>query len=232
MNRMSAIVLAGGLGKRLGRPLPKQLLLLRGKPMLIHTLERLDLLDEIDRIVMPCPESYLEEIVQTAKNFGIRKEILCIEGGQTRQESVHNALREISTEYVLLHESARPFVTVDEFRAIVRSRYENVTYATPLYFTVLEGNEVITGVLKRETLLNIQLPQKFRTDDLRKCHELARQMNDKFTEDAGMIVKYLGKPVNVLRGSEINKKITTPLDVKISEILYDEMLARKRGGVK
>lgn len=232
MIRMTAVVLAGGLGKRLGRPLPKQLLLLRGKPMVVHTLERLDMLEEIDRIIMPCPVTYLEEIAQTVKNFVIRKEVVCIEGGQTRQESVFNAIREVRTEYVLLHEAARPFVTVEEFRAIVQSKYENVTYAIRVLPTVLQGNDIITGVLERESLLDIQLPQKFRTEDLRRCHEMAVERNEKFTEDAGMIVHYLGKPVHVLKGSEINKKITTPLDIKISEILYDEMLMRNRGGAK
>ena len=93
MNKISAVVLAGGLGKRLGRPLPKQLLLLRGKPMVVHTLERLDMLDEIDRIIVPCPAAYLDEIAQTVTNFGIGKEVMCIIGGQTRQESLYNAIR-------------------------------------------------------------------------------------------------------------------------------------------
>ena len=86
--------------------------------------------------------------------------------------------------------------------------------------------------IKQRVLLDIQLPQKFRTVDLRRCHEMAVERNEKFTEDAGMIVQYLSKPVHVLKGSEINKKITTPLDIKMSEFLYDEMLASKRGGAK
>ena len=227
MVKFSAIVLAGGIGKRMGRSIPKQLLLLKGKPMIMHSVEKLDVVSEVDEIIVTCPTEFMSDIRDTIRNFGIAKKTLCIDGGVTRQESVHNALRVAANEHVLLHEAARPFVSVGEFQTIVSSHHKYVTYATKIPFTVSQGTDRIIGLLDRDTLLNIQLPQKFPKSDLLRCHELARVQGRTFTEDSSMIVHYLNETVQVLEGTEFNIKVTTPLDMAIGEILQDEILGRR-----
>ena len=117
------VVLAGGIGRRIGRPFPKQFLLLGGKPLLIHVLEKARAITEIERIVITCPEAHLDETAQLLKNHRMGSRFECILGGATRQESVYNGLVALDgLDSVIIHEAVRPLVTTDEFRALMASR--------------------------------------------------------------------------------------------------------------
>ena len=85
------IVLAGGIGKRIGRPVPKQFLLLGGNPLIVHVLEKVLSLDRIEQVVITCPASHLEETRDLVANHGFSERFRCIEGGSTRQESMTSA---------------------------------------------------------------------------------------------------------------------------------------------
>ena len=86
--KLGMIVLAGGVGKRIGRPFPKQFLLLGGKPLVIHVLEKARVIAEIDRVVITCPEAHLDETRRLLANHGFDARFSCILGGESRQESV------------------------------------------------------------------------------------------------------------------------------------------------
>ena len=117
--KIGMIVLAGGVGKRIGRPFPKQFLLLGGKPLLVHVLEKARVIADIDRVVITCPETHLEETRKLIANHGFDEaRFTCIVGGTSRQESVYLGLGELAdVDSVIIHEAVRPLVTVDEFRA-------------------------------------------------------------------------------------------------------------------
>lgn len=221
------VVLAGGIGQRIGRPFPKQFLLLGGKPLLVHVLEKARAIRELERVVITCPEAYLEETKQLLANHGFDRRFSCIVGGGTRQESVYNGLVALEgLDSVVVHEAVRPLVTTEEFRALITSPDENAMFGIPISFTVLRGHEYVEGLLDRDELVNVQLPQKFDRVKLLAAHEAARAAGTQFTEDASLFVQYSGERVRILPGSERNVKITVPADIVMAEALYADFIGR------
>jgi D-ribitol-5-phosphate cytidylyltransferase len=222
------IVLAGGIGKRIGRPVPKQFLLLGGNPLIVHVLEKVRSLDRIEQVVITCPASHLEETRDLVANHGFGERFRCIEGGTTRQESVYRGLEALDGfESVLIHEAVRPLVTTEEFRALLDADDPNAMFGIPIPFTVLKGDEYVEDLLERSELVNVQLPQKFDAALLRQAHDAARRDAAHFTEDASLFFRYADAPVRILAGSERNLKITVPTDLVVAEALYADMVGRR-----
>ncbi len=221
------IVLSGGVGKRIGRPVPKQFLLLGGRPLLVHVLEKARLVSEVEEVVITCPESHLDETRQLVANHGFDERFRCIVGGSSRQESVYLGLLALEhRDSVVIHEAVRPIVSADDFRRLITCPDENAMYGIPIPFTVLKGGEYVTGLLERSELVNVQLPQKFDRQALLAAHEAARQEGTEFTEDASLFYRYAGRQVRILRGSDANIKITVPTDLVTAEALYADALVR------
>ena len=221
------VVLAGGIGRRIGRPFPKQFLLLGGKPLLVHVLEKARAIAELERIVITCPEAHLEETQQLLANHGFDRRFSCIVGGATRQESVYLGLQALEdVDSVVIHEAVRPLVTADEFRVLIASPDENAMYGIPISFTVLRGHEYVEGLLDRDELVNVQLPQKFDRAGLLAAHEASRAEGTSFTEDASLFVHHTGERVRILPGSERNVKVTVSADIVMAEALYREVIGR------
>jgi 2-C-methyl-D-erythritol 4-phosphate cytidylyltransferase len=225
------VVLAGGIGRRIGRPFPKQFLLLGGKPLLVHVLEKARAIPELEQIVITCPQAHLDETRQLLENHGFDRRFRCIVGGATRQESVYLGLTALAgIDSVVIHEAVRPLVTADEFRALIASPDENVMYGIPISFTVLRGHDYVEGLLDRDELVNVQLPQKFDLPKLLAAHEAARAAGTSFTEDASLFVHHTKERVRILPGSERNVKITVPADVVMAEALYADFIGRGSRG--
>ncbi|HSL98201.1 MAG TPA: IspD/TarI family cytidylyltransferase [Candidatus Deferrimicrobiaceae bacterium] len=221
-------VLAGGVGRRIGRPFPKQFLLLGGKPLIIHVLEKARELEEIEDVVITCPEAHLDETVQLIRNHRMGTRFRCVIGGQTRQESVYIALRALEgVDTIILHEAVRPLVTLEEFRALLELPDANATYGLAIPFTVLKGHDYVEGVLDREELFNVQLPQKFDRTQLLEAHQAARRAGTEFTDDASLFVTHSDGRVRVLPGSDRNVKITVPPDIVMAEALYADLVGRR-----
>jgi D-ribitol-5-phosphate cytidylyltransferase len=221
------IVLAGGIGKRIGRPFPKQFLLLGGKPLIIHVLEKARAIPEIERVVITCPDAHLDETRALIANHRLGDKFECIGGGTSRQESVYNGLLALDGfDTILIHEAVRPLVSVAAFRELMDAEDENAMFGIPISFTVLKGHDYVEGLLQRDELVNVQLPQKFDRAKLLRAHEAARADSAIFTEDASLFHHYIGDPVRILRGSDANIKITVPTDTVTAEALYAESLGR------
>ncbi len=221
------IVLAGGIGKRIGRPFPKQFLLLGGKPLIIHVLEKARAIPEIERVVITCPEAHLEATRELIANHRLGDKAECIVGGSSRQESVYLGLLALGgLDSVIVHEAVRPLVTTAEFRVLIETEDENAMYGIPIPFTVLKGHGYVEGLLERDELVNVQLPQKFHLGKLLAAHEAARRDGALFTEDAGLFFQYAGEPVRILPGSDQNIKITVPTDTVTAEAIYADVLGR------
>jgi 2-C-methyl-D-erythritol 4-phosphate cytidylyltransferase len=221
------VVLAGGIGKRIGRPFPKQFLLLGGKPLLIHVLEKARVIPEIEHVVITCPETHLDETRRLIENHGFGPRFSCIVGGGSRQESVYLGLAELAdADSVIIHEAVRPLVTVEEFRALIGAEDPNAMFGIPIPFTVLKGHEYVEDLLERDELVNVQLPQKFDRAKLMAAHEAARRDGTFFTEDASLFHRYADERVRILPGSERNIKITVPTDIVTAEAIYADVIGR------
>ncbi|HET6351771.1 MAG TPA: 2-C-methyl-D-erythritol 4-phosphate cytidylyltransferase [Coriobacteriia bacterium] len=218
------IVLAGGVGKRMGQPIPKQFIMMGGKPIIAHVLEKAERLADVEKVVITCPGEYVAETNDLLRHRNLSGRFCCIEGGETRQDSVYNGLMALDGfDRVIVHEAVRPFVTYEEFRALIDSEFDNAIYGTRIPFTVVAGHDYVEGTFERSELVNVQLPQKFDRAKLVQAHEMARAEGARqFTEDASLLFHYLKEPVRILEGSERNIKITEPTDLIIGEAIYGE----------
>lgn len=215
---MDAIVLAAGKGTRMRLDYPKQFLKIASKPCFIYVLETLAGCEDIDMIYVTCHKDY-EELYRSYVEMHHIHNVRFVEGGETRQESVYKALRHVTSDRVLIHEAARPLISVDFVDEIIAYKDEDAVVPTiPISFTVAQGGEYMEREIERATLHNIQLPQVFTTDKLRQAHERAIEDDYKATED-GMLVFHYGTKVRFVPGRESNIKITTPLDIQIVERL-------------
>jgi len=222
-NKYSLILLSGGTGTRMNNSIPKQYMMLSGKPIIMHTLERVDEIDCIDEIIIVCKHDYIGNIEDYISNYHLHKKYKIAPAGETRQESVYNGLCMAENDKILIHEAARPFVKTEEFLELINTDEANVTYGSPISYTVLTcDNDVIDGILQRNKLVNIQLPQKFDRKILLSCHEKAISDKRLFTEDASLVFYYTKEKIKIIRGKDYNLKITTPEDMIVGEKIYKE----------
>ena len=219
---MDAIMLAAGRSTRIGPGQEKQLYRIGGKPMLIISLEKLLSHPGIDRAIITCPHGRVDNIeaIVTEYTLGPCK---FIEGGETRQESVYLALQQVQSNRVLIHEAARPLLTVELISRVLEHPDEPAVVPTvDVPFTTSIGDKYMEGELDRARLRNIQLPQVFDTSILRKAHEDARANKSASTEDS-MLVFRLGHPVRFVEGDIQNIKVTFPIDLKIAkELIFSD----------
>lgn len=221
----SAVILAGGVGARMRQSIPKQFLALAGKPIILHTLERLEQLDQVDEIIVACHPQYKELLQMYLSAYMLKKNYVIIDGGETRQQSAYLGVAAAKNEDILIHEAARPFVTVAEFRALLENEAENATYGIDIPFTVsIRTDDQISGLLERSQLVNIQLPQKFKREPLLQSYRQAEADGLTFTEDTSLLVRYTNCPVKVLEGSPNNIKITNDVDLIAGEQIYKECI--------
>lgn len=220
---ISMVLLSSGVGARMENSKPKQYLSLGGKPIIIHTLERLSNVKEIDEVIICCTAEYKGLIARLIENHCPQLNYQLVLGGDTRQESTNNGLRACKNNSVMIHEAARPFVKQEEFERLARDENENAIYGIEIPFTVLMGRDKIEGNLERENLINVQLPQKFNRQKLMAAFEQAYAEGKTFTEDASLFYEYNRyDEVKVLKGTVFNLKLTYPLDLLIGETIYKE----------
>ena len=223
------ILLSGGIGKRMQNSIPKQYMLLAGKPMIMHVLEKIDEIDEIEKIIIVCTDDYRDEINLMIGQYGIRKAISYAKAGKSRQESVFSGLKEAETDNVIIHEAARPFVTTEDYRRLIEDSNENAITGIDIPFTVIKGGEYVEDLLTRSELINVQLPQKFNTKNLIEAHKQAEKDKNSFTEDASLLHYYYPEiPIHIVEGKDYNIKITNSMDMLTGEIVYDEIFRRRR----
>lgn len=221
----SAIILAGGSGSRMHQSMPKQFLALAGKPMILHTLERLERIGTIDEIIVVCHPQYKELLQMYIAAYMLKKTYKIVDGGSCRQESAQRGVLAAKNEDILIHEAARPFVTTHEFTALMENEAENATYGLDIPFTVsVRSGDAVSGLLNRDELVNIQLPQKFKRTQLLDAYERAERDGLRFTEDTSLLYHYTKKPVKILDGSPNNIKITNSVDMLIGEAIYRECI--------
>lgn len=215
-----AIVPAGGSGKRMGNTIPKQYLELNHKPILIHTLEKLEDCPLIDEVILAVPSEQISNTTALLAQWNIRKVSQVIAGGAHRQASVYNALQVIGQDasVILTHDSVRPFVSVKKIEECIRKAMAEgaAILATPEKCTVKRAvDTIVTETLDRSDLWQIQTPQVFRADWFREAHEKAHHDGFTGTDDA-VLVEDMDHPVFIVEGEEHNIKITTPEDLWIA----------------
>ena len=223
------VFLSGGKGSRMKKPIPKQYMLLAGKPIIIHTLERVDAIEKINKVIIVCADEYIDSISLMLRQYNITKKVEFASAGDTRKASVYSGLQKVESPNTIIHEAARPFVTVEDYMNLIDDENENVVFGCDIPFTVLKGREIIDEVLVRDELINIQLPQKFNSEMLLVAHKEALKENKFFTDDSSLVFNY--NPtlnINVIKGNDFNIKLTNNIDMVLGEVIYDEHFRRRK----
>lgn len=221
MNKVSAIVVAAGEGKRFGAA--KQFALLKGKRVLDWALEKFEYHEAIDNIILVLGDDQEgdEYLGKYAKIAAIAK------GGERRQDSVYSGLSCVDTTetgIVLVHDGARPLVEKDLIQRIVdtaRNR-EAVVPVVPIEDTIKRvAEQKVLRTEERRHLFRVQTPQGFSCSLLKEAfvHALEEQFDG---TDEAALVERLGKDVFVIPGDRRNLKITTQEDIKIAEALIED----------
>ena len=217
----TAIVLNGGFGQRTKANQPKQFIKLNGLPILAYCLLALQKVANVEQILLNYPAGSKDQVEEIVRDFAITKPVKYVEAGSTRHDSVSKMLAEVKTDWVFIVEAARPFVSAKDFEDLAECEFKNVSLTLPIPFTVAPvdpATSEIVGSLERDKLRNIQLPQKFWTEDLKKAHEYALSHNIVATEDATLVAQ-AGLPVHFINGPESNFKITTPFDLALANYM-------------
>ena len=222
----SLILLSGGKGQGMHNNIPKQYMLWAGKPIIMHILDRIELIKRINEVIIVCSSEGKDFIENMVKQYNINLEIKYALPGATRQGSVFSGLKLVSNQNVVIHEAARPFVGVEDFNRLLDVENENAMFGIDIPFTVLKGDTQINGILDRKELINVQLPQKFNTKLLLDTHIKAQAEGKFFTEDASMVFAYNQTKIDIVVGKDYNIKITTPMDMIIGEKIYSEYFRR------
>ena len=219
---MDAILLSAGKSRRFKTHEVKQLIRLEGKPIFIHTIEKLFLHSKINRVILVVPPGDKNTYENILSEYNINN-TTTIEGGNTRQESVYKSLELVETESVLIHEAVRPTISLDLIQRLLENQEEvAVVPVVDIPFTVSLGTDYMEETLKRERLRNVQLPQLFNTEVITRAHHFAKENKINATEDS-MLVFNIGMPVKFIEGEITNIKITYPIDILLTKaILFGE----------
>ena len=216
-----AILVAAGSGSRLGGDRPKAFVGLAGRPLLAESLERLDLSDWIDAIVVAAPPDWEEPTILLAEELVASKVAAVVIGGATRAESVYNALAEVADDalVVLVHDAARPLVDdaiLERLLGGLAEGVDGVVPSLPVSDTVkrIERGRVVETV-SREGLVTVQTPQAFLADRLRSAY--AGDLTD--ATDCASLLERIGGRIGVVEGDPRLVKVTTADDLALVERL-------------
>jgi len=233
--RVEAIVPAAGLGLRLEAGLPKPLVKIAERPILIHTLRALSESRSIRRIILAVNKGCLDKFREVLKRFPVKKRIELVLGGASRRESVENCLKTIDSaaNIILVHDAVRPFVSKDLIDRLLKEAKVSpaVICGVPVKATIKSVRCHLSGIrkgylvektLERESLWEIQTPQVFRRELLLEAYKKYR--NGVVTDDASLVER-LGVQVKVIYGSYFNIKITTPEDLLFAQAILKSSLS-------
>ena len=231
-NLIYGVILAGGQGTRMGNSdKPKQFLEVGGRPVLIHTVEKFAVNPDFYQIIVLAPKqwpAYTKDIVR--KYIRQCENIVVIEGGNTRNETIMNAIQYIEDEgcltddtVIVTHDSVRPFVT---YRIIE----ENIRYARecgacdtviPASDTIVESRDgsFISNIPERKIMYQGQTPQSFRAKRLREIYQSLTEKEREILTDACKIYVLKNEPVHLVEGDVSNIKITYPHDLRVAEAI-------------
>ncbi len=219
------IIVAGGSGSRMQSTVPKQFLLLNGKPVLMHTIEAFHYTDAKPETIIVLPADFHDYWKQLCSDHHFSIPHQLVNGGETRFHSVKNGLDLIpdnTNSLVAVHDAVRPLTG----KEIIDKSYEyalehgNAVVAVKSRDSVRQLRDGVSACLLREEIYLVQTPQTFQSVQIKKAY--AQAYDGKFTDDAS-VVEEMGEKINLIDGSYRNIKITFPEDIAIAELLLNNL---------
>jgi len=212
----SAIITAGGLGKRMGSQIPKQFLPINDLPVLMHTINLFHQYDDTMELILTLPTDWLDYWNKLCDQYEFRVDHRIVTGGETRFQSVKNAINHATGDLIAIHDGVCPLVTHEtlkrcfESAQILRAAVPAIKPNAALRMKTEEGS---VGV-NRDEFVCTQTPQVFQRGILIRAYKLPYDAS--FFDDAS-VVERMGIPIHVVDGNEENIKITTRKDMTFAE---------------
>lgn len=221
------IILAGGVGSRVGADKPKQFIEILGKPVLVYTIEAFQKHPEIDAIEVVCIESHIEYLKELVKQYNLDKVKWITKGGEDFQHSVINGINNLKDkiddeDIVLVHYGASPFVTEDIISDSIRVAKEKGNASPAMPSVLLLGSndgEKSTKWIDRDKVLVFNSPQSFKFSYVTSLYEEAIEKNvlNKVEPHTTTLMYYMGHEIYLSKSNQINIKITTKEDLDLFE---------------
>lgn len=226
--KVTVILPAAGLGTRMGRAAPekdgtsrKQFMLLDGSPILLHTIRKFVASDWVSEIVVALRGDDITWVTELLKEENFPKPVRLVEGGDSRQQSVQNALTTLSTdtELVAVHDAVRPFIEHDVLGKVFEEAATTgaaIVGIVPVDTVKQVHRNKVRATIPRERLILTQTPQVFAYDLLRKAFDKAREDGFTGTDESSLVERLEQVEVSVVAGSDRNIKITKPSDMDLA----------------
>lgn len=217
--KKNVIIVAGGKGLRMGSDLPKQFIPIGGKPVLMRTIEAFYRFDRDINIILVLPVSHQDYWKSLCQEYNFSIGHTIANGGETRFHSVKNGLALVADELVGVQDGVRPFGSVEMIKRCFDAARE-FPAVIPVIDSTDSLREVVdedkSRIVDRSKIRLVQTPQVFDVNLLKKAYQT--DFKETFTDDAS-VVEAMGVNVHLVKGEVTNIKITTPLDLKIGELI-------------
>lgn len=227
-----AAILAGGVGSRMGNSdVPKQFLNLGDKPILIHTIEKFIINSKFDKILVLTPNNFINSTTDLIKNIeGETDKIIVLEGGETRNDTIRNAINYIKSNFpidddsiIVTHDSVRPFVShrIIEDNIKMASEFGACDTVIPATDTIVESvdGDTISSIPLRDHYYQGQTPQSFKINKLDSLYNNLSKDEIESLTDAAKIFTLNNEDVFLVEGDVTNIKITYPYDLKLANTI-------------
>ena len=229
------IIIAGGVGSRLGAPVPKQFVEVLGKPVIAYTMEHFQNHPEIDAIEIVCVDGYQEHLKSIVDKYGITKLLKIVKGGSEYERSIMNGVAGLEgiakpDDVVMIHWSASPFIDEEMITDNIRVCKEKGNAITASYSYMLYGSndgDCSRKAINRDSFMTLAAPQSFRYEIIKDLYKQVEEKNLFETvkeRHTNVFMEELGIPIYFSNGSHNNIKITTKEDV---DLFLGYLLAKK-----
>lgn len=229
------VVLAGGIGSRMGGDKPKQYLIVKEKPIIIYTIEKFFSCPQFEKVIVLCPSQWVEHTKNLIKKYiaPAQDKVVVIEGGNTRNETIMNAIDFIESEgnlnedtIIVTHDSVRPFVTHRIIKENIEAckKYDACDTVVPATDTIVEAQngKTISNIPNRQVMYQGQTPQSFKALKLKNMYNSLSEEEKNILTDAAKIFVLKGEDVALVEGETFNIKITYPYDLRIAKSLLED----------
>lgn len=223
-----AIILAGGVGKRMGEDLPKQFIEVDGKPLIVYSIENFQRNPHIEKILVVCVKDWIEHLQSLIKNYNLTKVCWITEGGSTGHDSIRNGIFYLRdkiepNDYVVIHDAVRPVLPQKALDEVLRVAHENGNASSSIacHPPIVYTDDFKSGIkdVDREHVMLTASPQAYRYSLALKCYEKAESDNKHdFTFTSSLLI-YYGERVFFAKGTTNNIKITQKEDLALFNAL-------------
>ena len=222
------ILLAGGVGKRMGADIPKQFIKVKGKPIIVYSIENFQRNEQIEKIVVVCVKDWIDYVKELVKEYGLTKVEWVIEGGSTGHNSIKNGVFFLKDkvnpdDYIIVHDAVRPILPQKAINEVLRVAHEkgnacsSIVCHPPIVYT--EDGESGVKDIDRDHVMLTASPQAYNFSLALSCYEKAEAENkNNFTFTSSLLIHY-GVRVYFAKGTTSNIKVTKKEDIALFEAL-------------